>query len=321
MNESSSKFVDQFALEKLLNEKLSKVSHSPKRSLFREDRTCFNGFTEAKFDPGTLTINQDDLSHQVIKMPSPNQGPYPENNSVYLHFQPAAKACGNILLVHGLFDDNLINYNFLTQLLKESGFNIFILILPYHYERKPETSLFSGEFFWSADLYRSQHAAKQAVIDLKVSVELVSYLAALPTMIIGFSMGGCISLRYFSLENKLAGVFLINPVTRLSQLIWESPLLHTVQKDLETAGFDPIQAQSYFQVLDPMKNINPNFPIGRIALGYSIYDQVIQGWTYQQFIDRFGIENIFSYHAGHLNVLRVPKLPTDITHFFHSIVD
>jgi pimeloyl-ACP methyl ester carboxylesterase len=195
-----------------------------------------------------------------------------------------------------------------------------MLILPYHYERKPETSLFSGEFFWSADLCRSQHAAKQAVFDLKISVGIVPYLAPLPTLITGFSMGGCISLRYFSLERKVAGVFLINPVTRLSQLIWESPLLHTVQKDLEAAGFNPDRAQSYFQTLDPMKNISPNLPSDRIALGYSIYDQVIQGWTYQEFIDHFRIKNILSYHAGHLNVLRVPKLPTDITHFFHSIV-
>ncbi|NLW48373.1 MAG: alpha/beta hydrolase [Firmicutes bacterium] len=321
MNESSSKFVDQFALDKLLNEKLSKVTHSPNGSLFREEENFFAPLEAAEFDPKTLIIMGDDHSHQILKVPSPNQGPYPENNSVYLHFYPAAKACGNILLVHGLFDDNLINYNFLTQLLKEAGFNIFILILPYHYERRPETSLFSGEYFWSADLYRSQHAAKQAVFDLKISVGLVSYLAPLPTLITGFSMGGCISLRYFTLENKVAGLFLINPVTRLSQLIWESPLLHTVQKDLETAGFDPERAQSYFQILDPMISIGPDLPSDRIALGYSIYDQVIQGWTYQEFIDRYGLKNTLSYHAGHLNVLRVPKLPIDITQFFHSIVD
>ncbi len=320
MNETSSKFVDQFALEKLLNEKLSKVNHSPNQSLFREDHTFFNGFEEAVFNPSTLIINRDDLSHQLINMPSPIKGPYSENNNIYLHFYPTANARGNILLVHGLFDDNLFNYNFLIQLFKESGFNVFILILPYHYERKPEASLFSGEFFWSADLYRSQNAAKQGVFDLKIAVGLVTYLTPLPTMIAGFSMGGCISLRYFSLENKVSGLFLINPVTRLSQLIWESPLLHTVQKDLETAGFDLERAQFYFQLLDPMKNFDSNLPTDRIAIGYSIYDQVVQGWTYQQFIELFGIKNIFSYHAGHLNILRVPKLSIDMTHFFHSTV-
>lgn len=320
MNESSSKFVDQFALEKLLNEKLSKVHHSPVHSFFNEDKSFFTGFENVGFDAVALTINQADLSHQLIKIPSFIEGPYTENNNIYLHFHPTAEARGNILLVHGLFDDNLINYNFLIQLLKEAGFNVFIFILPYHYERKPAVSLFSGEFFWSGDLYRSQHAAKQAIFDLKTAVGLVSHLAQLPTIIAGFSMGGCVSLRYFLLENRVAGLFLINPVTRLSQLIWESPLLHTVQNDLETAGYDINQAQTYFQMLDPIKNFNPSLATKQIAIGYSIYDQIIEGWTYQHFIAKFGLENVFSYHAGHLNILRVPKLSNDIAQFFQSIV-
>ncbi len=319
MNESSSKFVDQFALEKLLNEKLSKVHHYPERSLFTEDKSFFTDFKKIDLNPGVITINQADLCHQVVKTPSLLDGPYPENNHIYLHFHPTANALGNILLVHGLFDDNRMNYNFLIQLLKEADFNVFLFILPYHYERKPALSLFSGEFFWSADLYRSQHAAIQAVFDLKTATGLVASLAPLPTMIAGFSMGGCVSLRYFLLENRVAGLFLINPVTRLSQLIWESPLLHTVQTDLEAAGYDLNRAQTYFQSIDPINNFNSGLATNQIAIGYSIYDQVIQGWAYQQFIAQFGLKNVFSYHAGHLNILRVPKLANDITQFFHSV--
>lgn len=320
MNEASSKFVDQFALEKLLNEKLSKVHHFPDQSLFKGSQSSFADFENVGYDAKNLTIVKNNPFHQLIKTVSPIEGPYPENNFIYLHFYPAPKAHGNILLVHGLFDDNMMNYNFMIQLLKEAGFNLYLFILPYHYERKPNPSLFSGEFFWSADLYRSQHAARQGIFDLKAAVGLVANLSPLPTVIAGFSMGGCISLRYFSLENQVAGLFLINPVTRLSQLIWESPLLFTVQKDLETARYDMDRALPYFQMLDPIKNISDNLKTNHIALGYSIYDQVIQDWSYQWFIEQFGINNIFSYHAGHLNVLRIPKLSSDITQFFHSIV-
>ena len=41
MNETSSKYVDSFATEKLINEKLSKVSHSPMDSLFKDDIISF----------------------------------------------------------------------------------------------------------------------------------------------------------------------------------------------------------------------------------------------------------------------------------------
>jgi pimeloyl-ACP methyl ester carboxylesterase len=321
MNESSSKFVDQFALEKLLNEKLSKVHHSPFDSYFCEDKSFFNGFKSVAFDAAGITFIQDDLSHRVIKIASPViADPYPENNIIYLHFHPAAEARGNILLVHGLFDDNMLNYNFLFQLLKEAGFNIFLLELPYHYQRKPAESLFSGEFFWSADLFRSQHAAKQAVFDLQIAVALVKHLIPLPTMLAGYSMGGCVSLRYYQLENCVDALFLINPVTRLSQLIWESPLLCSVQNDLENAGFNLDRAQSFFQVLDPVNNISSNLSKQPVAIGYSIYDQVIEEQMYIRFIDQFKFKTVFSYHAGHLNILRVPKLSNDMVQFFDCIV-
>lgn len=321
MNESSSKFVDLFALEKLLNEKLSKVHHSPLNSYFSEDKSFFNGFVNVGFDVASVTFIQDVLSHQVIKIPSPIiTEPYPENNVIYLHFHQTAEARGNILLVHGLFDDNMLNYNFLIQLLKEAGFNIFLFELPFHYQRKPAESLFSGEFFWSADLFRSQHAAKQAVFDLKTAVGLVKHFAPLPTMLAGYSMGGCVSLRYYLLENCVDVLFLINPVTRLSQLIWESPLLCSVQNDLENAGYNLERAQSLFQVLDPVKNISHSLSKQPIAIGYSIYDQVIEEQMYLRFIDQFNFKTVFSYHAGHLNILRVPKLSNDMVQFFDCIV-
>ena len=323
MNESSSKFVDHFALEKLLTEKLSKVHHSPHDSFFHNEKYLFCGFENAGFDftSGEAAFMQDEQSYQVLKIPSSiMEEPYPENRNIYLHFHRAASARGNILLVHGLYDDNLLNYVFLIQLLKESGFNVFLFILPYHYERKPALSLFSGEFYFSADLSRSQHAAKQAIFDLKTAIGVVKQTVKLPTMIAGYSMGGCISLRYFMLEKDPDILFLINPVTRLSQLIWESPLLSPVHNDLETAGYSLEQAQTFFQMLDPVRNIGPNLPVEKIAIGYSFYDQIVDEMKYLQFIEEFQFQTIFHYHAGHLNVLRVPKLSSDMINFFETMV-
>lgn len=45
MNEASSKFVDNLAIEKLLNEKLLKVSHKPKNLVFDNDEKYLTIFT------------------------------------------------------------------------------------------------------------------------------------------------------------------------------------------------------------------------------------------------------------------------------------
>lgn len=321
MNESSSKFVDQFATEKLLQDKLLKTRHSPENSIFKEDPFPFKDFGKIGFDAARVKLVEEKGTYKILQLPSPIvTEAYPENNVIYLHFHPAKNARGNVLLVHGLYDDNVVNYNFLIQLLNEMGFNLYLFILPYHYQRKPAASMFSGEFFWSGDLFRSQHAAKQAVYDIKATVGFIEQYTPLPTIIAGFSMGGNMSLRYFLLEDAVEGLFLINPVTRLSQLFWESPLLRFVQKDLESAGYDLERVEEIFRAVDPVKNMDHPF-VGRpVTLGYSIYDQIVSEAMYLKFVEQFKFPTVIRYNSGHLNILRVPKLASDIAQHFHSVV-
>ncbi|HEX2954109.1 MAG TPA: alpha/beta fold hydrolase [Bacillota bacterium] len=322
MNELSSKFVDQFALEKMLQEKLTKVHHSPLKSYFKSDQSSLDDFVAVRTDSTNLALDRDEGSYRLITLPSslPTEA-YPENNEIYLHYHPVPEANGNILWVHGLYDDNIQNYNYIIQLLNESAFNVYIFILPFHFERKPSASLYSGEYYWSADLFRSQYAAKQAIFDLKTAVGFIRNISPLPTVIAGFSMGGNVSLRYFLMEDRADGLFLINPVTRLSQLIWESPLLRSVRGDLESAGYDLHQVEQLFQRLDPVKNIH--YPPLRkpVALGYSVYDQIVGHAMYLEFVQKFRFETTIAYNAGHLNILRVPKLANDIGQYFDSVVE
>jgi pimeloyl-ACP methyl ester carboxylesterase len=212
-----------------------------------------------------------------------------------------------------------MNYNFLFQLLNESGFNVFFFILPYHFQRKPAASLFSGEFYWSADLLRSRSAAKQGIFDLGTAVRILKQVSPFPTVLVGFSMGGNLTLRYFMLEDLVNGLFLINPVTRLSKLIWESPLLATVRGDLEKAGFTVERAERYFTPLDPVKNLLDQSVTQKVALGYSVYDQVVGEEKFLDLINKFKFERVITYKAGHLNILRVPKLAIDLNQYFHRM--
>jgi len=74
------------------------------------------------------------------------------------------------------------------------------------------------------------------------------------------------------------------------------------------------QVMDVFRIIDPCENINTRFNTDNIAVVYSIYDQIV----FVEKIKKAGLKKILEYHAGHLNILRVPKLSNDIYEFFMS---
>lgn len=319
MNESSSKFVDNLAMDKLLNEKLKKVNHSPKHSmfvpaegLFRESNNILN-FAKVNYI-------RDNSTRRRIEIPSfESSAYYSENNTLYLYNYPAQKADRNILFVHGLFDDSMLNYEYLFKLLNDLNFNVYLMTMPYHFNRKPKTSLFSGEYFLSADVFRTQNAFKQAVLDIDASLQLIRKENLLPNVLVGFSMGGCVVLRHYILNKQKMPTFLINPVTDFCEVLWDSPLFVTIGRDLINSGYDMKKCEKFFLEMDPSNFIDESFKSDKIAMVYSSYDQVIEEKKYRKFIGRTGIKYAYAYHSGHLNVLRVPKLAKEIGDFVEKV--
>ncbi|NLP13739.1 MAG: alpha/beta hydrolase [Clostridium sp.] len=320
MNEASSKFVDELAIKRLLNEKLQKVTHRSKPCVFHDLWKTFDGLEECKLDFSHVKIVKNGVHGENFEFGSfEKKQSYIENNTVYLYCHPSKNPLGNILFLHGLFDGNMQNYAFLVRMLNELGLNVYFMVLPYHYVRRPKSSAFSGEFFVSADLERSHNAFKQSVFDVEASLQLIRHYSRLPCLLVGYSMGGCIAFRYHILRGRSDGTFIINPVTDLLSLIWENPLMSTIRRDLEICGFDRNKVYLVFKELDPCENLNSDFSAGNIGVVYSIYDQIIGEEKNRIFIERVakaGLQNILEYHAGHLNILRVPKLSKDIFDFF-----
>ncbi|HOM01631.1 MAG TPA: alpha/beta hydrolase [Acetivibrio sp.] len=320
MNEASSKFVDNLAIEKLLKEKLIKVTHKPQNLIIDEGERIFDGLYKYELDMSTVKLVEGDKNVNRFEIPSSMKTEdYIENNTIYLYCHPAKEPICNILLLHGLYDDNMFNYAFLIKMLNELKFNVFFMELPFHFNRKPAESSFSGEYFVSADLLRSRNAFIQSIYDIETARKLICNINALPCLLVGFSMGGCISFRYHILKGSFTGTFLINPVTDMLTLVWDNPLLVKVRKDLEDHGFGKEKVADVFKILDPCENINTDFNVDNIAIVYSIYDQIVGEGKNRIFVEKIenaGLKKVFDYHAGHLNILRVPRLSNDIYDFF-----
>ena len=170
-----------------------------------------------------------------------------------------------LILVHGLFEDNLAIYDFFLSMLAGQGYDVYVLILPYHYHRKPVESLFSGEYFWSADLSRSAAAFKQAVYDLRQLYGYVATTSERPVRLAGFSMGAGVVLA-FAAHEPLDAVFAINPVCNMSDLVWDTRIFSTIRRDLEAAGLGLHDARSAYAPFELLAVRAPATSPSRIAV-------------------------------------------------------
>jgi esterase/lipase len=316
MNEASSKYVDHIAVDRLLTEKLNKVHHYAKENI-----------SIADVDLGELdNILTSELNFSMNNHNSPGEisfgsyvkSGYSSNDTCRCLFYKSncENIVGDLIFVHGLYEDNIQIYNYFISQLNEKGINVYLLMLPFHYDRKPDDSLFSGELFWSGDIDRSVLAFKQSIFDI---YSLISYLKNNSNRVIlsGFSMGGGIALTLASKVN-LDGVFVINPVSNITSLVWTSKLFSPVKADFEYAGLDFNKVRDRFKEFEPLDREKLATEVNRIAVGLSIYDQINNPANYDMLIKKWSMNNVYKYKAGHLNILRVPKLANDIEKLFFS---
>ncbi|MGC4068737.1 MAG: hypothetical protein QM784_29630 [Polyangiaceae bacterium] len=143
MDEASSKFVDQLVLQRLVTEKLQAVKHAPRvplEALFEEPLSAFVANTERG-------SHGERWHGELIGLESPVRCEYAENRTISVAVHRAPEPRGNLLLVHGLYEDNRNIYGFLVGELNRLGYSVFLMTMPFHYERTPATSRFSGEYF------------------------------------------------------------------------------------------------------------------------------------------------------------------------------
>lgn len=315
MNEASSRFVDNLVMEKLVSEKLKQVHHVPTAD---SDELYSKIFDDPHFF-NNRTIEIQEQNNHTIRFSSPIKSEYEENNdvTVKIHSTNQDKLTGSIILVHGLFEENREIYNFLINNLNTFGYNIYQTTLPFHYERKPASSLFGGEYFWSANVQRSRNAFKQGVAENYLLYKHLKSETNKPVHFVSFSMGGGVTMSMQSVVDDLDKVFLMNPTCSLSAIVWDSPLCQTIKEDLLNYGWDLDKIVEVYSHFDPATLLRSK-TLTNTAIAYGVYDMITTIDQYTELVKKIQFGQSGQYQSGHLNLLRVPKLASDINLFFNK---
>ncbi len=314
MDEASSKYLDNIVMTKLLEEKLEKVAHKPQVLPDEIEKTVFEDFHKIdRYGDVNKKDNSDDL-----EMISPIISEHDENRTCSIKVYPAENKKASIVMVHGLYEDNREIYSFLLKELNSKGYDVYLMTLPFHYDRTPASGFFSGEFFWSADVSRTQTAYKQAVYELYQFYNYLERDSVLPVFVAGFSMGGAVTLTLLSFFSEIKALWVMNPPFCLYDVVCDSPLFSTIRNNFIDNGYCDHDIKNVFLPLEPQNAEESLIDTDRICMAYSAYDQVIQNCHYRTFREKWNLSHVVEYKAGHLNMLRVPRLAGDIDTFFKS---
>ena len=148
---------------------------------------------------------------------------YSENDLVHVEhwMHPGGAPRGTVVAVHGftMGRPRLDAPILMADTWFALGFDVALVILPFHGARAPRTSRYSGELFGSWHVGRLNEAVRQAVHDLRALVSWLAERGGGPVGVVGLSLGGYLAALVAGLERELAFVISIVPPVRL----WDLP--------------------------------------------------------------------------------------------------
>ena len=182
---------------------------------------------------------------------------------------------------------------------RELDVDIVHVALPFHGTRKPRDALFSGEYFWTADIVRSMEGVRQAVCDTRALMAWLRDQGYDRIGVTGISLGGAITMLFACLEPMPDFIIPIIAHLELEAAVEFAPILWRMRKDLEDWGIDRQQRQDLFSRIG-MSSFPPIMAPERQLWIQAREDVYIDAAIAEEQWRQWGRPNILWIEGGHM---------------------
>jgi len=132
---------------------------------------------------------------------------------------------------------------------RELEVDVVHIALPFHGRRNPRSALFSGEFFWTADLVRSFEGALQAVHDTRSLMGWLRRRGYEQVGVTGVSLGGSLAMLIGCLAPMPDYLIPIVAHLQLAEAVENASILWRMKHDLEHWGVHEPERRRIFERL------------------------------------------------------------------------
>ena len=209
-----------------------------------------------------------------------------------------------LLYIHGYMQPEtpIEELGLLTTMAWMLDMEVVQLQPPYHGQRKPRSSVFDGELYWTADLVRSIEARRQTLLDARTLLAWMQAEAPTPVGVAGLSLGGALTAALTCLEPRFSFSAPIIAHMDMAELLADAPVLGTMRDDLQRFGWTPGDFGGFLERVG-WNGLHPVIPGERIQLFAADDDRFFRPELVTEMWERWGKPQIHWYPGSHMGFM------------------
>ncbi|GFZ33592.1 alpha/beta hydrolase [Clostridium zeae] len=225
----------------------------------------------------------------------------------------------SVILIHGWRSEELnrLENVFLSSFIEES-YDVYSYILPFHMERCPAEALYSGEYFFSANVNRTLKSVQQSISDIRALIRNIKEERGGKVIVIGLSLGGMVSNLLCEVEENIDLLISLFYANDLHFTAYETIVGKFVKEDFIKNGFDRESLKRSWSIINPSLK-KPLIDKDKILLVSGYYDKYIMNKDSDILWTSWGKPKRYVYKCGHSGiVLNKSRIRNDVLRFIHE---
>lgn len=248
---------------------------------------------------------------------------YQANHTVWARWMrpDGAQRKDCLLYVHGWLEPgSWVEEAFVfPRWMRELDVDVVHVSLPFHGRRNPKSALFSGEYFWTADLVRSIEGVRQAIFDVRSTLGWLRQQGYERVGATGISLGGAFAMLLACLPPTPDYVIPIVAHLHLGEAVEDATILWRVKRDLDRFGAGPEERRRIFERLG-LERARPVLPPEKQLWVEAHDDGHIDPALVSRQWEEWGRPNLHWIEGGHMTFpLHLPEITRAMAEFLRGL--
>ncbi|MBD7911634.1 alpha/beta hydrolase [Clostridium cibarium] len=209
----------------------------------------------------------------------------------------------NVIMIHGWRTSKLdkLENLFLKDFI-ENNYNIYRYVLPYHLDRSPNTSSFSGEYFFSANVNKTIKSIQQSVNDIRALIKFIKNNKKGKIILMGLSLGGLVTNLVSEFEKEIDLLISLFYANDLSFVTFKSIPGKFIKQDFHNHDFHINLLSESWKVINPGIR-KPLISLDKIFLASGIYDKYVLEEDTRSLWENWGKPKRHLFKCGHSGIV------------------